>query len=743
MDKSVDGYMKRLLKYISFGLLGVILPLLMLATILEKFVGSSVVINYIYSSPWVIALWAMLAVSAICYLAACRVYRKVALFIFHLSFVLVLVGAFVTHVSGVRGSLHLRTDDLPTTVFQTDDARVGRFPFQVSLVDFGLQFYKGTSVPMDYVSRVQITDGEEVSTGVVSVNNIHKHRGWRFYQWGYDADGNGATFAVTYDPWGIGITYAGYLGLFVAMIAFFFGKESNFRTLLASPLLKKGGLMVLFLLCSSSVAVARSPRVLPVEVARMFADVYVFYNNRVSPLETLAHDFTVKLYGNDTYEGLTPEQVFTGWIFFYDSWKEEPMIRVKDDYVRFMLGIEGKYAALDDFSDVNGYKLTDVLKGNVDARVRRAATLANEKYNLVSMVHSGSLLRLFPHSDGEPVAWYSPADTLHANEGCEQWDFAMSMLQQIRSAVAGGRYDEVSRLLGELRVWQRRVSGSTLPSDAVLTAERFYNHLNFTFPFAIVSVIVGLSCFVVYCRRVLRGELWHTKLHPVLMVFILVLFAYISGFLFLRGYISGHFPLSNGYETMLFMAWLALLMAMAFDRKFYMAVPFGLTLCGLALMMATVGGSDPKITLLTPVLQSPLLSVHVAVIMIAYSLFAFMMMNGVTALFLMRGGNEQQIEYLAVVSRLMLYPALFFLVTGILVGAVWANVSWGRYWGWDPKEVWALVTMLVYSLAMHSRSMGPFRSAVFFHVFTVVAFIAVLFTYFGVNFVLGGLHSYA
>ena len=734
--------MKRLLKYISFGLLGVILPILMLATVIEKFIGSSVVINYIYGSPWVIALWAMLAVAAICYLVVCRVYRKAALFIFHLSFVLVLVGAFVTHVSGVRGSLHLRTGDLPTTVFQTDDARIGRFPFQISLVDFRLQFYKGTSVPMDYVSSVQINDEEGVSNGIISVNNIYKYNGWRFYQWGYDADGNGATFAVTYDPWGIGLTYAGYWGLFIAMIAFLLGRESNFRTLLASPLLKKGGLMVLFLLCSSAAAVARSPRVLPAEVARNFADVYVFYNNRVAPFETLSHDFTVKLYGDDNYKGLTSEQVLTGWIFFYDSWKEEPMIRVKDRYVRFILGVEDEYVALTDFTDVNGYKLTDILKGNVNARLRRAATLANEKFNLASMVHSGSLLRLFPHSDGEPVAWYSPADTLHANEGCEQWDFAMGMLEQIKVAVADERYQDVERLLNELRVWQRRVSGSTLPSDAVITAERLYNHMDFIFPFAVLSVICGLACFVIYCRRVLRGEVWHTKFHPALMVFILAFFAYISVFIFLRGYISGHFPLSNGYETMLFMAWLSLLMTMLFNRKFYMALPFGLTLCGLSLMVAMIGGSDPKITLLTPVLQSPLLSIHVAVIMIAYSLFAFMMMNGVTALCLMRGGNEQRIEYLAVVSRLMLYPALFLLVTGIFVGAVWANVSWGRYWGWDPKEVWALITMLVYSLAMHSRSMMPFRNAVFFHIFTVVAFLTVLFTYFGVNFVLGGLHSY-
>ena len=176
-----------------------------------------------------------------------------------------------------------------------------------------------------------------------------------------------------------------------------------------------------------------------------------------------------------------------------------------------------------------------------------------------------------------------------------------------------------------------------------------------------------------------------------------------------------------------------------------MALPFGFLLCGLTLLVSMLSEANPQITQLMPVLASPLLSIHVVVIMIAYSLLAFIMLNGVTAVILHYSNKEciPQIERLQVISRIILYPAIFLLTIGIFVGAIWANVSWGRYWGWDPKEVWALITMLVYALALHPSSLPPFRKPMFFHIFSIVAFLTVLVTYFGVNYILGGIHSYA
>ena len=176
-----------------------------------------------------------------------------------------------------------------------------------------------------------------------------------------------------------------------------------------------------------------------------------------------------------------------------------------------------------------------------------------------------------------------------------------------------------------------------------------------------------------------------------------------------------------------------------------MAVPFGYLLCGFSLLVSMMGESNPQITQLMPVLSSPLLSFHVMTVMAAYALLGFTMLNGVTALALyaLRRGCREEEKQLQRLSQLLLYPAVFLLAVGIFLGAIWANVSWGRYWGWDPKEVWALVTLLVYTLALHEGSLPRFRQPLFFHIYVTGAFFCVLITYFGVNFLLGGMHSYA
>ena len=170
-------------------------------------------------------------------------------------------------------------------------------------------------------------------------------------------------------------------------------------------------------------------------------------------------------------------------------------------------------------------------------------------------------------------------------------------------------------------------------------------------------------------------------------------------------------------------------------------VGLGVAAVVLAIVMTRVVTPKPP---LQPVLQTPLLGIHVSVIMLAYTLFAVIMVNGILGLCL-----PQKREQLMALSQLLLYPALFCLTAGIFIGAVWANMSWGRYWGWDPKETWALITMLVYALLLHfpwfqrKFKISTVKSKIIYHVFCVVDFALVLFTYFGVSYLLGGLHSYA
>ena len=253
----------------------------------------------------------------------------------------------------------------------------------------------------------------------------------------------------------------------------------------------------------------------------------------------------------------------------------------------------------------------------------------------------------------------------------------------------------------------------------------------------VVLFLIFLSCFI--SGRTISNIIIYSSL-----IIFGLLFLYLSLRLGIRWFISGHLPLSNGFETMQFMAWVTALATFFIFLYFRLALPFGYLICGFTLLVAMMGESSPQITNLMPVLQSPLLSIHVMVIMLAYTLLFLIMLNGLTGLLIgLSNRSTEKTVFLQNISHLMLYPAVFLLVTGIFIGAVWANVSWGRYWGWDPKEVWALITFLIYALPFHTISLSWFRKPLFFHSYMVLAFISVIITCFGVNFFLGGMHSYA
>lgn len=748
---------RSILKYLSFGLLGLIILMLITATILEKIYGTTFSVENLYSAPYTVAAWGLLAVSATAYLVTTCPLRQVVTIALHLSFVLILAGALLTHMSGKQGMLHLREDsDVPAVSFVMSDGSVAEFPFSVRLKDFSLEYYAGTSAPMDYVSTIVIADGEMSHEAAVSMNNIHRYRGYRFYQSGFDRDGRGASITVAYDPWGIGVTYAGYLSLLLSMAGFFFQKGSRFRALLSHPSLKKA---LSVILTAGSLAVSASasesrPQTLSPKAAEAFGDLYIYYNDRICPMQTFARDFTVKLYGKSSYKGLTPEQVLTGWFFFYDDWKREPFIKIKGADARELLGTEGKYATLLDYSDRNGYRLENALRNEDGADIRNIHA-ANEKFNLISMVCTGSLIKIYPFTSSEDVTdapvWYSLADRLPSDMGYEEWAFVTGSMNYVAETVAMKDDARLIELLGKIRKYQVAKGGDFLPSDALFKAEKIYNSSNWNKPLAMFCMSIGIIAFLLFCLGWSLADRRGRVIRLVLTLICGVIFTYLTFHIGLRWYVSGHVPLSNGFETMQFMAWSCMLLCFCIQKRLQMAQPFGILVCGSALLVSMMGESNPQVTQLMPVLQSPLLSSHVMVIMISYTLFAFMMLDGIAAVILYFRGRkspqkeiyEGRIGYLMTVSNIMLYPAVFLLAVGIFIGAVWANVSWGRYWGWDPKEVWALITMLVYSLGLHQKSLVWFRKPMHFHMFCIIAFLCVLITYFGVNFILGGLHSYA
>lgn len=747
----------KLLKRTAFSLLGILLLILTIATILEKIYGTDFVNEYIYSSVPFVILWGVTAITSLLYIIKSKLHRQPVIFLLHLSLLFILAGAFTTWIYGEQGTMRVRQGEQQTSF--TDSKGIShQLPFSITLNQFEIIYYKGTLAPMDFISHISVADKDchRQIQGKVSMNHIFSYQHYRFYQSGYSEDNKGSVFSVSHDPYGIGITYAGYTLLLLSTVFFFFSPQSRFRQLLKSPLLHRS-LTVILLLFAFSLnsnflkANSPSPKVLPREVAEHFGDLYILYNNRICPLQTFARDFTIKLYGSSSYKGLTPEEVLTGWLFYYDSWKNEPIIRIKSNEARKLLEIEGNYARLKDYiSTINEYKLEKMMnhiRSGEQVTDKRGIEEADEKFNIINLVCTGAMMKIFPCRNiaGKTLEWYSQSDQLPQDMDNDKWVFIRKSMSYVNEMIVMKKYNDACLLLEKIKKYQQKECDGLLPADNKFKAEKIYNQFDYSKSVAMACICIGLICFIYYCHCMASQKRTSRKAIIILNILLWIVFTYLSAAICLRGYVSNHLPLSNGFETMQFMAWCTLLLTFLLQRKFAMLLPFGFLLCGLTLMVSMLGESNPQITQLMPVLQSPLLSIHVVVIMIAYSLLAFIMLNGVTAVILHQSQKEckEQIERLQIISQIILYPAIFLLAIGIFIGAVWANVSWGRYWGWDPKEVWALITMLVYALALHPRSLPWFHRTMFFHVFCITAFITVLITYFGVNFLLGGMHSYA
>lgn len=734
----------KILKRISFGSLILMLGMLATATVIEKTNGTPTARTWFYDNIAFVALWAVIAFSGLTYILVRRMWKRISVLLLHLSLLVILAGAGITWFTAIKGKIQA-PQGKAVNVFTTTDGKQHTLPFMLTLRSFDIQTYPGTPAPMDFVSQVTVSNRENEVTGTVSMNKVFSYDGYRFYQSGYDAEGRGAIFTVAHDPWGIGVTYAGYGLLLVGMIAVLLDRRAGFKTLLSHPALKRGTAVLLLLVCSTA-AMNAQPQTLPRDVAASMGDLYILYNNRICPFQTFARQFTAKLYGKPSYKGLSAEQVASGWVFFYDDWKNEPMIKIKNGNVRHLMNIEGKYASLEDFyrtvSSGTMQQAIDSLQAIDDQATIRALGEADERYQIANMVANGTMLKLFPLNHGGHLEWYSHGslDIPHdIDDG--KWLFMRSGMDYLYEMIARQDWNGAHQFIAKLKKYQTKECGAMLPSDTAFRAEKLYNSMEWDRPLSMTLATLGIVLFIITCRCVAQSRQLPRWARSSAIAVLVLSLAYLTMALTLRWIISGHVPMSNGFETMQFMAWATVAITLLTARKSMLVLPFGILTAGLSLMVASFGESNPQITQLMPVLVSPLLSIHVAVIMIAYALLAFLMLGGVMALTLRN--NKEVVERLHVVGQVILYPAVFLLTIGVFIGAIWANVSWGSYWSWDPKEVWALITLIIYALPLHDQSLPMFRKPQFFHAYCIIAFLSVLITYFGVNFILGGMHSYA
>ena len=725
------------------------------ATIIEKYEGTTFVGEHIYGAWWFVALWAVLTVAALAYMVERRVYKRTAVMLLHLSFVVILAGALTTHLFARRGTVRLRTG-VPEIIYVDKDHKVEHLPFSLTLKEFRIINYPGTDAPLDYQSVILHGEKEVL----VSMNNIGYIEGYRLFQQSYDSDGDGVLLGISYDPYGIAITYLGYLMLLLGIIATLLSRKTQMRALY-----RKAITGALLLMSISAHAEDGLQFTVDKDIAHRMGTINVLYNNRICPLNTVATDFVTKLSGNASWQGYSADEVFMSWMIYYSPWEKQKLIRVKSREIQQMLGIDSQWASYSDFLDAyHEYKLQDAIMGLLEVKGqkskaaldlspqtldkmpdRKALMDADEKFHLVEMFYHGQFIRMFPYSIKGVVNWYSPGGQALPREiPVKEQFFIKQSMDFLTESIVTGQRDRAFEIIAKIKLFQRDMIGVILPSERATATEIFYNTLrSYKWP-VFLALTLSLILCVISVLRVKSGHCPLFVLRSSLIILNSLLFIYISLQFGLRWWLSGHIPVSNGHETMLFMAWVLILLTFLLYRKFPIMMSFGPLIASFCLLVSMLAGSNSQLTPLMPVLQSPLLSVHVMTVMCAYAIFALQVLLGIQALLLMKKHQHTtQLDQITALSQLMLYPAVFLLTIGIFLGAVWANVSWGNYWSWDPKESWALITLMVYAVPLHKASLGIFRRPRFYHIYIVTAFLAVLITYFGVNYLLGGMHSYA
>lgn len=734
------------------------------ATFVEKFRGTEFVHASVYGSWWFVGLWAVLALLAVAYFVGRRV-RRASVVLLHLSFAVILIGALLTHVTSWQGAIRLRVGETVSTYYENvpgGDVVERKLPFELRLESFDVKYHDGTRAEADYVSRFTITDGGATQRAEVSMNNVWKYRSVRFYQSSYDPDMRGSILALNSDPWGIPVTYAGYALLFLSLVWLLVDPKGAFRRLFKSDMMRRGVLSVMAV-CAMSQA-AGAANTLPRETADRLGRLNILYNDRVCPLQTFAVDFTKKLCGSARYGDYTPEQVLAGFIFYGDEWSAEPIIRVKNGPLRDALQLPGRCSVNTFFNQVmGGYILGPYLNeyyhGHNDKFHKQVADI-DDRLMMVMELRRGTLLRVFPFTSGGKTTWYSPTENITDTLVDEAHrKYMQNVFSLIYGEVLAGSYGNVDKILDKMLKYQQLNGGSSLPSAAQVKAERLYNAIPFATILFMVNLTLGVVLLIIGLIRLIRPVKPDKPDRPdkallravpvvggaLLGLSLLALTACIA----LRWIVGGRVPMANGYETMLLMAWFVMVLALVAARRFRIALPFGFLMSGFFLLVSHINQMDPQITHIMPVLSSPLLSVHVSVIMMSFALLSLTFICGLTAIILrlVRGRNavelDGQLDSLALLSRLLLYPALTLLGVGIFVGAIWANVSWGAYWSWDAKEVWGLITLMVYAVAAHAASVPFLRRSMGYHIFMTLAFLTLVMTYFGVNYFLGGMHSYA
>jgi cytochrome c-type biogenesis protein CcsB len=638
-------------------------------------------------------------------------------------------------------------------------------PFALQLTDFQMEKYPGSESPSSFASELILNDRERnVSRNVrVFMNNTLNYRGYKFFQSSYDQDERGTVLSVNADQLGTGVTYLGYLLLAVGMIWALISKNSYFQ--LQVRRLKqysKPVAMVVFALLAlntgsasaNSSEIAGIPKI-DQSIIDDFSKLWIQGpDGRIEPAATLTSELLRKVSRKSDYYGRSAEEVVLGLYLYPELWRNVSLVKVSNDQIKGELGVTESRIPLTAFFDQNGnYKLIEKVKAAFNKMpafrnvYEKELINIDERVNICFMIINGDMFSLFPGPSKENK-WFAvgsqpvgvdSADSLFINRG----------FQLFKESLNGKGDVNGRQILASIAAYQAKFGASYLPTETKKNVEIFYNSVNpfkRVFPF---YLLVGFALLSVLFVNIFRHKTMGKKVRIVFISLIAIGFLFHTAGLALRWYISGHAPWSNGYESMVYVAWASMLAGLIFGRKYPMVIGTAAMLAGITLFVAHLNWMNPEITHLVPVLNSYWLMIHVAIITASYGFIGMSAFIGLLVLVLYCISNAQNsknvknlVLQLTAISEMSVTVGLYLLTIGTFLGGVWANESWGRYWGWDAKETWALITVVIYSFIAHMRLIPSLRGIYNYTIASVLGFASVLMTYFGVNYYLSGLHSY-
>jgi cytochrome c-type biogenesis protein CcsB len=675
--------------------------------------------------------------------------------------------------------INVKLGSLEFTLFYGSKAY--ELPFSIKLNDFIAEKYPGTEKSYSaYESKVTVVDKKETFDARIFMNNILDYKGYRFFQASFSPDEKGTVLSVNHDFWGTTITYIGYFLLFFCMMALLFTKHSRFADLkrkLENVKRKKEKLLTIIVLFFSFTGFSQNhPHTTP---KMNYLDSIIYYKvpekqaaqfgrlviqdagGRMKPINTFSSELLRKVSHSNEFNGMNPDQVFLSMKQFPFAWIEVPLIYIKsgNDSIRKIIGADKteKLIPFKKFFDNKGYYklspyLDEAYKTANPNQFEKDFVETDKKVNLMNSALFGSILKIYPVPNDKNNKWLSNVELSHATgTALDTIKTAFPYyLESLMMATKSKNYIMANTMLNGIVIYQKKFGKAVRPSDKKIDYEILYNKYDVfqKLPYWYLTIAALMMLFTII--QIFNEKKWLSVTVNVLHVVVGLFFATHTLGLIARWYISGHAPWSNAYEAIVYVAWATMFFGLAFDRKSKLTVASSAFVTAMILTAAYANWIDPEIANLQPVLNSYWLMIHVAVIVASYGPFALGMILGFVALVLIFFTNEKNkakmelnIKEITYINEMALTVGLIMLTIGNFLGGQWANESWGRYWGWDPKETWALISIMVYAFVIHARFVPSLRNSWIFNLMAMYAFVSILFTYYGVNFHLVGLHSYA